>query len=721
MRRVAATLSLILLAFVLLPRVACAQADTAVKVGHVADSDIRLDGRLDERIWQHAPAVRLIQQDPDPGAPTPFKTTVYLLHSRDRLFIAVRCADPGHAPLAIHTLARDAEQGNDDHVTLVIDPFDGGRNGYVFQVNAGGARKDGLLLNGNVNSDWDGIWNAAAVRTSDGWTAEISISTQSLQFPADSSTWGFNIQRYIPRKQEIVRWASITLDADIKDLHRAGTLTGMGGLKQGSGLEVVPYGLVRGGDANSGNSVAEAGVDMKYDFTPELAGVLAVNPDFAEAEADAAQVNLSRFALYFPEKRSFFLTGANLFEFGDSLGSNFIPFYSRRIGLVDGEVVPLDAGVKVEGQAGPMTIGTLAVHTGSAQGVPGTQLMVTRLNYAVNDELQVGGIVTSGDPTGQTDNTLGGVDTLWHTARFAGDKNLNLGAWWARSAGDLPAGNPNGFGYTVEYPNDRWYYILTHRSFGDALDPALGFLPRPGTRQDYTELDFKPRPDAGGRFGWVRQVYYNVSYFQVHDLSGNLQSSEVKAQPMAFTTEGGYNFNSQLYTTKEILTSGFAIADGVMIPAGSYQYFRKRAEFSTPASWPWVFDLSVSQGNFYNGQLLHEATSLSWTLMDGHLALSLYNENAIGDLPGGKFAQRLSQLDVSYSVNPDLLISTFAQYDSLTDHIGTNTRLKWTIEPGSDLFVVWNRGVSPSVTALNPADFPVENSVIMKLRWNFHW
>ena len=471
-----------------------------------AAGPIVLDGVLDEPAWAEAGAIPgLTQQDPEPGRPTPFDTTrISILSDGENIYFGVVCPDPEPDKIAVHTLQRDAELDGDDTIAVVLDTFGDGRTGYLFRINAGGARQDGLISGKeDVSLDWDGLWEARSRRTATGWTAEIALSARSLRFRPGLPSWGMNFDRYVSRERLTLRWSGASLDARLEDLQRAGSLTGLAALRQGLGLSFAPYALGRADDRHDVQEAqrkGEAGFDLSYNLTPELGAVLTVNTDFAETEVDTRQVNLTRFPLFFPEKRPFFLEGSNLFEFGSGIEEDFIPFYSRRVGLVRGQVIPIDAGLKLLGRAGPWSIAALDIETGEGAAAPGTNLFAGRTTYDLNEHLRVGALATRGDPTGSGDNTLAGLDALWQTSAFRGDKNLGFGAWAARSNGDLPRGQRSGWGFKADYPNDLWDLFLTYRELGEALDPAVGFLPRPGTRQAEGGGAFQPRPERTDPF-----------------------------------------------------------------------------------------------------------------------------------------------------------------------------------------------------------------------------
>ena len=684
------------------------------------------DGMPEDSDWAQVPATELTQQDPHPGEPTRYRSQVRLLTDSTHLYVRIDCVDPDFIRRSVHTLERDSDQTSDDHVTVVLDTFGNHRVGYVFQVNAGGARSDGLIspASRDPSYDWDGVWDAKVRQTADGWRAEIAIDSRSLQFRKGLDRWGFNVERYVPRKQLKLQWANITLDASIFDLARVGALGGVGAFAQGLGLEVTPYALIRH-DSVGNRSSAQVGGDVRYNVTPELAAIVTINPDFAEAEADAQQINLTRFSLFFPEKRRFFLEGSNQFTFGaglnntDNVAGVLIPFYSRNVGLVNGETVRVDSGAKVIGQSGPWAIGALDVETGRRSGFGGpTNLFAGHLTYDVDEHLRIGTLVTRGDPTGNRYNQFTGFDAVWHTAAFRGDKNLTLAGWTARTDDDVPTGQHSGWGVYAQYPNDLWSWNASVNVFGDALNPALGFLPRSGTRQYDVYTDYRPRPTRDA-FRWARQFFYQLEVQQVDDLHGSMQTRRIFTAPFNVDTESGEHFEFDWIPDYEALTKPFEIVDGVTLPTGRYHFDRYRFEAQSSDARPWRIGNVVEIGNFYTGRLTQTRPFVNWTTLEGKLRFEFSNETDFGYLPQGNFIQRLYQLKASYSFSPDLNVSSFAQYDSSVGPIGINTRLHWILAPGRDFFLVFNHGMEASVADPAARLARVSNAVVAKLRWDF--
>jgi len=692
------------------------------------DQEINLDGSLDEPAWQQAGTIQdLTQQDPHPGEPTPFTTEVRVLVDTSAIYIGFVCHDPDPTRIAIHTMQRDGNMSGDDTVEVVLDPIADGRRGYIFRINAAAARLDGLVSGAeSMSTDWDGIWDAATRRTPGGWTAEIRIPTQTLRFKWGQDQWGFNVQRYVPRTLTTLRWSGITLDATFIDLQRAGQLTGVGALRQGLGLSLTPYGLLRSEKDYEGDEHTidgEAGGDLTWNFTGDLTGYLTVNPDFAETEIDDRQVNLTRFPLFFPEKRAFFLEGSDILEFGSGLGNDLNPFSSRRMGLFDGEKVPLLGGAKLLGRTGRWRVAALAVAADQTGLTQRTNIFSGRVTYDVDKHLTLGVIATEGDPEGERDNSLGGVDILWRTSTFGGnkDKNFSVGGWAATSRGDVPEGRRSGWGFKIDYPNDLWDAWLIVKDFGAGLDPALGFLPRPGTRWYQAGVMYMPRPQ-GGFFGWVRQFFFELFPLYIEDADGRAESWRIFTAPFNVRTQSGEHIEANIVPQFERLDEDFEIADGVVIPPGEYEYTRFRVEAQSSRHRPWRVGATVWFGDFFTGSLTQTEGFVSYTTPSGHLQLELSAEHDTGHLPEGDFTLDLVQLKVVYAFNPDVILSSYIQYDSESRDLGANTRFRWTIRPGNDFFVVWTHGWRRSIAGDDRFSLQsINDQLVVKLRWTFRW
>jgi hypothetical protein len=702
-------------------------------------SSISLDGKLDEPEWRDAQVFTLTQQSPRPGQPTPYKTDVRVLVSNDAIYFGFTCKDPNPNATAIHTMRRDGDEAGDDTVAFVLDTYGDRRTGYFFQINAAGTRVDGLISTPeNASLDWDGIWDARTARSSDGWSAEIMIPTRTLSFTRGLGSWGLNVQRFIPRERMALRWSSPTLDSFVYDLSRAGVLTGVGDLEQGKGLEISPYATGKTKEFYGVSPRAWQGAvggDVTWKITPQLVSVFTVNTDFAETEVDSRQINLTRFPLFFPEKRAFFLEGANQYTFGLGLGEQFVPFFSRNIGLLDGAQIPLDGGVKLNGRVGKWNVAILDVQTREtivpqqvvqdlglpSAIVPSTNLLASRVSYDFNEHLRIGTIVTNGDPEALRRNTLAGVDAVWRTSKFLGDKNFLVGGWTATTQGDLPQGSKTGWGYKVDYPNDLWDCQINMNQYGEGFDPLLGFLPRPGTRQTDVGCAYQPRPSKEGPLRWIRQAFVENEYSRVTVPRGILESWEYFLAPINIRLETGDRFELNWNPHGEILLAPFEVAPGVIIPPGSYQFNRWRAEAQSSPHRTFQFGNTTWFGEFYNGHLTQQENYVKWTSPKGRVQLEVATENDFAHMPEGNFVQKLWQFQGAYAWNPNLILTSFIQYDTDSENVGTNTRLRWTIKPGNDLFVVWNRSWQKIVPSPSLRLIPESDLIAVKLRWTFRF
>ena len=665
-----------------------------LRAGGAADT-LTIDGLLREPAWTDADAAdAFTQTDPAEGTPATRRTTVRVLAGPDVLVIGVMCEDDANGIVSF-SVSRDAGLQAEDHVRIVLGPFRDGRSGYVFAVNPRGARYDSLITSGGdaESVEWDGIWEAATASTPNGWSAEIRIPIRTLIFKPDVHEWHFNVERRIQRLLETDRWASASRQFRLRQTSRAGLLTNLPDFALGRGLDIRPS-LTSGGGIPAPSASTEATFRPSLDITQRVGSnvtaSLTMNTDFAETEVDTRQTNLTRFPLFFPEKRSFFLEGSDVFQFGPTVNRDVIPFFSRRIGLVRGVDVPLIAGAKIDGRIADTNFAGLVIGANDKPGVVGTRatMAAARVRQNIWRESYVGALVTAGDPLGRSGSWTSGVDFTYQTTTFLGDKNFTVSLWGLASGRDDLRGDTAAYAFKVDYPNDVWDWRLWHRRVGRDFDPSLGFVSRRGVQ--FWNPSFMHRP----RFarGPIQQVSYGLNPYIWTDLSGQWESYDTQIQVADWLFRSGDRLRVVVSPSGDRPRLPFEISTGVVIPPGPYQWVRRSITASTAQKRRFSTSLTWGSGTFYDGELDQYEWSGVWNPTP-LFTLEFNSERNIGRIRTGGFTQQLVGTRLRMNFSPDLSIASYAQYDTDTDSVGVNTRLRWTFVPVADLFVVYNHNV----------------------------
>ena len=653
-----------------------------------------MDGVLDEGAWTAAtPIGPLTQRDPEEGAAATEATEVRVLYTAAMLYVGIICHDRTPSAIVSTQLTRDADLSSDDNIVVILDPFFDHRNGFFFEVNPSGARSDGQVANNaeELTLEWDGIWDAAARITPDGWVVEMAIPFKTLRFKPGQTVWGFNVERTIKRRNESDRWAAPFRDAWISNLAQAGRLEGIEGISQGLGLDIRPY--LAGGEENR-DGKAQAGFDIFKNLTPNMNASVTVNTDFAETEADARQVNLTRFPLFFPEKRAFFLEGAGVFEVAGTNEESVLPFFSRRIGLLNEREVPILVGTKIVGRQSGFNVGVLDVQTRGVDDVSedgsrleGQNLLAARVSRNLFEQSSVGAIVTHGNPEGTGDNTLVGADIRLATSNFRGNRNLSASGFLLRTDDQASSTTDYSFGGNVDYPNDRWNCSFGWRQIGENFRPALGFVPRRGIRRLSPGFSFNPRP---GRFG-IRQLFFEAQPVWVTDLHNMMQSWEIFSSPFHAEFESGDRLEFNVMPQYQRLTEPFEISDGVVIPIGEYRCTGGASRWRRPTSVRW------SSRPTCRGASSTPAGGATWNWRSSSSRArtcepSIEFERNEVSLREGAFTTQVLAVRADYNFSPNVSWANLVQYDSESRLLGAQSRFRWIIRPGNDLYLVLNRG-----------------------------
>ncbi len=670
-------------------------------------SEIVIDGSLDEAPWRQAPKIGdLIQRIPEAGAEPTEKTEVTLLYDKDNLYIGVMCYDSEPQRVLASEMARDASLSADDRLEIVLDTFRDHSNAFYFSTNPAGALVDGLVFaNGETNNDWDAIWIVRTEQTDDGWSAEFAIPFKTLNFPAGETAWGFNISRTIQRKLEENRWTGARFQTQFFQISEAGEITNLEGLEQGAGLDVRPFvagrWLHRGADGD-GTAAGKPGLDLFYNITPSLKLSVTANTDFGETEVDARQINLTRFSIFFPEKRSFFLQDAGVFNFATTgidppggipaTGAEVFPFFSRKIGLLGGQEVPINYGAKLTGKVGRTEIGMLDVRTREVSNVDAKNLFVGRIKQNFMEQSYVGAIFTEGNPASPLSSSTIGVDMRLATSNFLGSgRNIVFNAYGLRSNNQGISENNSSFGFGAQYPNDKFDAQIQWREIQENFDPAIGFVQRRDVRMLRVAGSFNPRPKQSTG---IQQMQHDVFYTRFTRLdNGLVETSNLYVTLVDWHLNSGDSLHSlfDANVTYERLLEPFEISPGVVLPAGEYRFTPWRFFFTSAQKRRIQGSIGFNFGNFWSGTAKVIQTGLSYKFPP-YFSISLNTNQTFASLPQGSFVARIYSSRVDYAASPFLSVSSLIQFDNRSENLGLQSRVRWTIEPGNDVFFIFGQG-----------------------------
>ena len=693
---------------------------------------IEIDGEFNEEDWQNAKTIaRLIQYEPIEGELISQPTEIRILYDAKEIYFGFTCFDSDMSKMVANEMRRDGS-GRDglrenDHVSILLDTYNDRRNGFFFRVNPLGAKEDIALINSGEsrNQAWDAIWTCRTKINDDHWTAEIGIPFSQLRFSkSDEMTWGLNLGRSLMRNQEDATWAPLSKAHGFFARYRTdviGNLVGLKGITPSRNLELLPYvlpGVNRIEEDKQTDGVFGYGLDLKYGITSNLTADLTYNTDFAQVEADQEQVNLTRFSLFFPEKRPFFLEGAGLFDFGIPRTSFRRPpplllFYSRRIGLEEGRAIPIIGGGKITGKAGPYGLGMLNVFTNKFldETDPEEIIDVSRTNYSV---LRLTRDIFSGSRIGliginkqdtDTYNRASGLDFTYRPV-----DSLDVRGLWARTFEADVTGQNNALYVGSTWRNRDLRLEGLYMDIGENFNPGVGYIQREGIRRINGQMRYSPRLS---KFG-VRQIYTGPEFDFILNQDNQLETQEITLTNY-FRFESGAYIGFLPKRTTEHLDEDFEIRDGIIIPPGEYSFTEMMIRGSTDDTKALTGQYSVNFGNFYNG------SRWGFTLDAGFKPNGRLNVQPIFQfnrvtLPQDAFNASIFGARVGYSFSTTLFAKIFAQWNSDDDIVVTNVLLNYIYRPGSDFYLVFNQiyETGGTRTALD------ESTVVAKMTywWN---
>ena len=686
------------------------------------DAPLQIDGRLDEGVYQSVtPISGLIQAVPANGQPSTEKTEAWIMFDANYFYVTGKCYEsvPPEKWTA-NELRRDTNQlRQNDSFGVLIDTFHDRRNGYNFYANPLGGFADQIVTDeGNPNTDWNPVWQIRTGRFDGGWTVEMAIPFKSIRYLAGKNqTWGLQLRRSIRRKNE---WTHLTTmpssnagPSSIFRVSRAATLVGLDLPPVSSNVELKPYGIsrltsdkVRSPPMNN-EFKPQGGLDMKYGITANLTADLTVNTDFAQVEVDEQQLNLTRFSLQFPEKRDFFLDGRGIFDFGrggltggggggggtgfgsggNSSPTNGAPtlFYSRRIGLNAGRVIPIDVGGRVTGKVGKFSVGALNLEARNedVSATPRTNFTVMRVKRDILRRSSIGAMISNRSEStlapGAT-NQAYGVD-----GQFSFFQDLNLGGYYATSDTEGRTTDSDSYQARFDYAPDRWGVRFDQLKVGRNYNPEVGFTRRLDFNRSYGSARFSPRPK---RSTVVRKYTWEGTFEYLVNGSDQLES---RARGARFLTEfqNSDQFNIDVNNSYELLVKPFTVSPGVAIPVGGYPFTDVTMTYGFGQQRRASGSVALQAGQFYDGHI----TALTYS--GGRVAVrkqwSVEPSVTLNTvtLPAGDFTTTILRTRTDYGFSPRMFMSALVQYSSADRVFSSNFRYRWEYRPGSELFVVY--------------------------------
>lgn len=679
---------------------------TAVKI----TESIKLDGHLSETQWQLAiPITDFLQQEPAPGSKPSFKTEARILYDQERIYIGVMCYDNEPDKIIAREMRWDGFISADDNIKIIFDTFDDNRSAYWFGTNPLGAKDDALLTGFEMkdfNEDWNGVWDVECKILDNGWSAEMVFPFSSFKFfDKEKQTWGFNILRAIRRKNEEVIWTSVGQNLGLLKIPYAGDLIGIENIKRGNPVYLKPY--FTAGAQFTGNEKSykfEPGLDIKYGIAETLSLDATFNTDFAQVESDRAKINLTRFPLFFPEKREFFLEGKKTFDF--NLGGNNTLFYSRRIGISNGKQIPILAGAKLVGRVSDFEIGAINMQTEGTGSEPTTNYGTARVKYDLFNSSYIGVLATNKATSNGNSNSFGG-DLNFSFNDFLGDKNLVVYSALAKTNEKGGSKNSLAGNFFIDYPNDFVDTYLGYRFIQDGFNPTMGFVSRRGFKQLVYNLTVSPRINSGGI---KRLDFVPVESSFYYDNNNELESASLLFSPLGFTFESGDEIGFGIGRTFDRPTEDFEIFDTTKVKAGKYWYTTYGCGIETNPSRNIFGEAEIITGGFYNGTNTSISSRISATL-NKHFTLSgdiSYNKIKFGN---NSFSTSEIGARITYTISTRMISSIFTQWNNELNEANINYRFNWKPNIGSDVYLVMNQLLSTE-GKLHSKDFAILAKVV---------
>jgi len=663
-----------------------------------------IDGILDDDAWAFATVVNDLHEVlPDEFAEPSERSIIYVVYTREAMYIAARMYDSEPDRISAQILRQGDWSLGEDSFDVMLDPFNNGRSGYIFDLTANGVRNQALYENvTKENWSWNGIWHGATHIDEEGWVAEVEIPFKTLSFDPANDTWGINFARYIGRKSEQIGWLSTNRK---QNPSLFGEVAGMKGMDQGIGLDVVASGRAsqsKNFETGTSSDSVEPAVDVFYKVTPALTAALTFNTDFSGTGVDERQINLTRFGLFFRERRGFFLQDTDIFEFGRLGGDGYLdkttfsrvekesgrPFFSRRIGLsATGETIDINAGGKLTGRVGAWDVGLLGIRQDEFETLGASNLFVARVSRNVLEESSIGLILTDGDPDSDLDNRLAGIDFRYLNTRLAGGRTLEGGVWYQQTTTEGVESGDAAFGATIRMPSAEGLRAgLSYKELQQNFYPALGFVNRVNVRDLTADLGYTWFPGNG----MFREVFSGADYERIETLQDELQSQVLTIRALELSNNYGDQIAFHYQLMDEFLDAPFTISEGVTLPVGDYSWDQYCVSASTGTYRKLTGEASYCGGDFFDGTQSTPGLSLIYR-PNAHFKFSAGYQLSDIALPYGDFTTRLASLRADIAFTNTWYWENFLQYDNVSYSMGLNSILRWIPRAGREMVLVVNR------------------------------
>jgi len=682
----------------------------SIKAYKIKAIEIILDGKLDESFWKNIKGIdNFLMQEPIEGKVPTENTLIKIAYDENYLYIGAILYDSEPEGIKSFKMRKDSPLNTDDRFMWILDTYLDGRNAYFFEINPKGLMGDGLLSIGqglSLNKNWDGIWRPWTYIGDFGWSTEIRIPFHTLNFDPKISTWGINFQRTVRRKNEEILWSGHKRNQGLFRPQNAGLLEGLNNISQGKGLEIVGYGKTESSkikidneEVYNRNTKLNGGLDINYNINPALKASFTLNTDFAETEVDNRQINLTRFAIRFPEKRDFFLEGANIYQFAPRSG--VYPYFSRKIGLQSGNPIPILYGGKIIGKVRELEIVAQQVKTKKTDLINSEDFSLLRIKKNFLKESSIGMIYTRRHTNNKKNtinsihdrNTLG-LDLTLNTSSFLKNKNLQFQAFAVIHNPDNPDDITSNIwdrstrGYRFNFPNKPWSGSISYREFGNSYNPAVGFVKRNSFRRVEPRINFSPLIENSNL---IRELTWELSFENLMSLNWNKMTQNIKLTPLSIRFESGDEISYQFTKNYENLDFNFNILgdSSIIVPIGNYSNWGHKIEFETANQRKLVYEIEINTGGFWSGNRTNYQNILTIRPFQGINFSFGYNHSVV-NLEEGEFKTNLIRFIGDFDFSPFISFSSNIQFDDISERLGMNNRFRYTIVPGSDIYLVYN-------------------------------